>query len=108
MCHFEEKCTTEPAKGHQLFDELFAELFDKLLDELFDELFDDLFDELFDELSVRSFHKLLAERLDLEFRDELIEQYFKVGYNHADCLLLLHDIDHQRKYSNLTNGGSHS
>ena len=36
----------------------------------------------------------MAGRLDLGFRDELIEQYFKLGYNHAEillCLLLLHD-----------------
>ena len=36
----------------------------------------------------------MAGRLDLEFRDELIEQYFKLGYNHAEillCILLLHD-----------------
>ena len=34
----------------------------------------------------------MAGRLDLGFRDALIEQYFKLGYNHAEillCLLLL-------------------
>ena len=36
----------------------------------------------------------MAARLDLNVRDELIEQYFKLGYNHAEilsCFLLLHD-----------------
>ena len=36
----------------------------------------------------------MAARLDLNVRDELIEQYFELGYNHAEilsCLLVLHD-----------------
>ena len=36
----------------------------------------------------------MANRLNLHVRDELIQQYFKLGYNHAEilsCLLLLHD-----------------
>ena len=36
----------------------------------------------------------MAAHLDLNVRDELIEQYFKLGYNHAEilsCVLLLHD-----------------
>lgn len=36
----------------------------------------------------------MTARLDLNVRDELIEQYFKLGYDHAEipsCLLLLHD-----------------
>ena len=36
----------------------------------------------------------MASRLDLEFRDELIERFLRLGYNHAEilsCLLILHD-----------------
>ena len=36
----------------------------------------------------------MAAPLAFNFRDELIEHYFKIGYNHAEilsCLLLLHD-----------------
>ena len=36
----------------------------------------------------------MAACLDLNVHDELIEQYFKLGYNYAEtllCLLLLHD-----------------
>ena len=36
----------------------------------------------------------MAARLNLNVRDELIEQYFKLGYNHTEilsCLVLLHD-----------------
>ena len=76
--------TTEPAK-----DQCKLYLFDELCDELFDELCDELFDELFVEFQLK-----MASRLDLKFRDDLIERIFRLGYNHAEilsCLLLLHD-----------------
>ena len=73
------------------FYELFNEIFDELFGEIFDELLTSLFDELF-ENSRLNFK--MADRLDLELRDGLIERYFKLGYNHAEilsCLFLLHD-----------------
>ena len=79
----------------EIFDELFDEIFDELRDELFDEIFDELLTSLFDELFENSrLNFKMADRLDLELRDGLIERYFKLGYNHAEilsCLFLLHD-----------------
>ena len=73
----------------------FYELFDEIFDELFDEIFDELLTSLFDELFESSrLNFKMADRLDLELRDGLIERYFKLGYNHAEilsCLFLLHD-----------------